>query len=241
MRIKFQLCTVGIAVALFAAGCSKKSSSPTAPQNTAPAFPSVTIKGPSTSSSDAHAQTAVAYTTEVNALTNSGLFGAFAGMNGTQTGSTWTWVVTEGTLSVTFTEAQQADGSYTWSWKENGTNSQTNVVYNNWVFFSGNRSADGRNGEWKVFNDDATTLAGDFTWATNASNVLSATLLSYNTSGSLTGKIAVTNNHADNSGEVDYYVGTVMTFKATWTSTGAGTWWTYDSGTGTQTGTGTWS
>ncbi len=239
MHFRIHLTTAAIAITLLAAGCSKKSSAPTSPQ-TAPSFPSVAIKGPNTSSSDAHAQETVAYTTEVNALANSGLFGAFAGTNGVQAGNTWTWSVTEGTLTVTFNETLQNDGSYTWAWKENGTNSQTHVVYNNWVFFSGNRSADNKNGEWKVYNDNTTILAGDLTWSTNASNVLTSTLMTYDTTGTLKGKIAITNN-ADNSGEVDYYVGAVMTFKATWTAAGTGTWWTYDSTSGNQTGTGTWS
>ncbi len=241
MRTKLYLVTIGIAIALVATSCNKKSSSPTAPQSsTPPAFPSVTVKGPNTTSTDSHAQLAVTYSAEVNALANSALFGAFAGLNPAQTGSTWTWTVVESTLTVTFTETQNADGSISWSWKENGTDPSTHVTYSNWVFFSGTRSADGKSGEWKVYNDNTTILAADFTWSTSASNVFTGTLQGYNSSGVLTDKIVVINN-ADGSGEVDAWNATVLVFKATWVAAGTGTWTTYDSTTGAQTATGTWS
>jgi hypothetical protein len=244
MQIRFLLLAVALAAAIVLSGCSKSSSStPTSPgttQNSAPAFPSIVVAGPKTTSSDAHATETVAYAASVNAYTNSGLFAAFTGTSGTQSGNTWTWTFTEATLSVTFNEIKQTDGSYTWSWIENGTNANTHVTYNNWTFFSGNRTADGKNGEWKVFNDNTSTLAGDFVWATNASGTLTATLSAYNSTGTFTGRYIVTNN-SDSSGEVDVYTGTVLVFKATWIAAGSGSWWTYDSGTGTQTGTGTWS
>jgi hypothetical protein len=241
MHTKLYLLTIGIAIALVGAGCSKKSSSPTSPQTSnAPTFPSVVVKGPTTNSTDQYAQTTKAYATEANALTSTALFAAFSGLNPTQNGSTWTWTVTEQTLTVTFTETQQADGSLTWSWKQNGTDPQTQVVYNNWVFFSGTHNADGKSGDWKVYNDNTTTVAGDYAWSTNASGVLTATLTSYNTDGTLDGKLVIVNN-TDNSGEVDVYTGTVLTFKATWVASGSGTWWTYNSTSGTQTSTGTWS
>jgi hypothetical protein len=241
MRTKFVLFTIAVAVAVVLAGCSKSSTTPNSPvtQNTAPSFPSVTVSGPTTTSTEAHAQLAVGYAAEVNAYSNSGLFGAFAGMNGTQNGNTWTWTITEGTLGVTFTETKQSDGSYTWSWVENGTDPSTKVTYSNWTFFSGNRTSDGKNGDWKVYKDNTTVVAADFSWTTNASGTPTGTVLGY-TSGTLATKIAVVNN-SDKSGEVDVYAGTVLTFKATWIASGAGSWWMYDSGTGTQTGTGTWT
>ena len=128
MHTKLYLLTIGIAIALVGAGCSKKSSSPTSPQTSnAPTFPSVVVKGPTTNSTDQYAQTTKAYATEANALTSTALFAAFSGLNPTQNGSTWTWTVTEQTLTVTFTETQQADGSLTWSWKQNGTDPQTRL------------------------------------------------------------------------------------------------------------------
>jgi hypothetical protein len=241
MRTNFILFTAVLAGTIVLAGCSKSSSTtPTSSTtNTAPPFPSVTVSGPTTTSTEAHAQLAIGYAAEVNAYSSTGLFGAFAGMNGTQNGNTWTWTITKGTLSVTFTETKQSDGSYTWSWVENGTDPSTKVVYTNWTFFSGNRTSDSKSGNWRVYQDNTTVVAADFSWTTNATGTLTGTVLGY-TNGTLATKILVVNN-SDKSGEVDVYAGTVLTFKATWIANGAGSWWTYDSGTGNQTGTGTWT
>ncbi len=240
MSTRFFLFVTAIVLTVVLSGCGSKSSSPTAPAtNTAPSFPSVAISGPKTTSTDQHAQMTVAYAAEVNAYTSGAVFAEFTGQNGTQSGNTWTWTVTNGTLTVTFSETKQSDGSYTWQWVANGTDPSTHVTYSNWTFFSGTRSVDGKNGDWKVFNDNKTSLAADFSWSTNAGGTLSGNALLYDTTGTLTGKITAVNN-TDKSGEVDVYTGTVLTFKATWVAAGSGSWWTYDN-TGTQSGTGTWS
>jgi hypothetical protein len=134
---------------------------------------------------------------------------------------------------------KQTDWSYTWSLTLNGTESGSSTTYNNWVAFTGTSSADGKSGDFKAYDDNTTTLAGDFVWSVDANSKLTATLTSYS-SGTADGKVVIVNN-ADGSGELDAYSGTVLTFKSTWVASGAGTWWTYDSSTGTQTGTGTWT
>lgn len=241
MRTRLFLLTIGIVIALVAAGCNKKSSSPTAPQTTAPTFPLVTIKGPNTNSTDQYAQTTKATCASVSALTTPAFLGALITVNPTQSGNTWTWSATEGTLTITSTATKQSDGSYTWSAKLNGMNPSDSVTYNNWVALTGSSSADGKSGDFKSYVVNATTLEGDFTWTTNASGVLTATLQSYSSDGStVTGKLVITNN-SDNSGELDVYTGTVLTFKSTWVAAGSGTWWTYSVTTGAQTGTGTWT
>jgi hypothetical protein len=241
MRTKLFLFTFAVAMALVAAGCSK-SSSPTSPQtSSAPTFPLVTIKGPNTNSTNTYAQTTKATCASVSALTTPAFLGALITVNPTQSGNTWTWTATEATLSITSTATKQSDGSYTWSATLNGIDPSDSVHYNNWVALTGSSSADGKSGDFKSYNVNATTLEGDFIWSTNASGVLTATLQSYSSNGStVTGKLVITNN-PDNSGELDEYTGTVLVFKSTWVAAGTGSWWTYDSGTGTQTGTGTWS
>ncbi len=239
MQTRLSLLAIAIAVALVAAGCNKNSS--TAPQTTqAPTFPSVTFTGPTTNSSDSHAIQAKTYATSINAYSSGALFAAFGGLNPAQSGNTWTWTVTEGTLTVTYSMTKQADGSYTWQWVENGTDQSSGAVYHNWVFFSGSRTADGKSGDWKVYQDSTTKLAADFSWSTNASSVLTGSLKIYDTNGTTIVEQLTVINNPGGSGEVDIYTGNVVTFKATWTSTGTGTWWTYDN-TGTQTGTGTWT
>ena len=241
MRTRLFLFTIGLAIALVAGGCNKKSSSPTSPQTTTPTFPLVTIKGPNTNSTDVYAQTTKATCSSVSALTTPAFLGALITVNPTQNGNTWTWTATEGTLSITSTATKQSDGSYTWSATLNGMDPQDSVVYNNWVALTGSSSADGKSGDFKSYNINVTTLEGDFIWTTNASGVLTATLQSYSSNGTtVTGKIVITNN-TDNSGELDEYTGTVLVFKSTWVTAGSGTWWTYDQSSGAQTGTGTWT
>ncbi|HEY6952529.1 MAG TPA: hypothetical protein VI758_08975 [Bacteroidota bacterium] len=240
MRTRHFLFTLGTALALVAGGCDKKDSTTTGPQtNTPPPFPSVTVTGPSTTSSDTYAQTTIAYATAFGALTNPAMFTPFSGQNSVQSGNTWTWTVTAGTLTITFTTTKEADGSYTWSWKQNGYDSSSHTTYVNWVFISGSRSADGKNGEWMIYEDNTTTLSARLTWATNAGGTLTATWFGY-TNGVITDKLVIVNN-SDKSGELTVYDGTVLIFKSTWIANGSGTWWTYSSSTGLQTGTGTWS
>ncbi len=239
MKTKLYLLIVAIVVALVAAGCNKSSS--TSPQTSQPpTFPSVTFKAPATNSTDSYATMTKSYATSINAYSSGALFAAFGGMNPAQNGNTWTWTITEGTLTVTYTMTKLADNSVTWQWMENGTDQSTGAVYHNWVFFSGSRSADGKSGDWKVFQDSTTNLAADFAWSTSATNVLTGTLKVYASNGTtITDQLTVINN-GDGSGEVDVYTGAVVTFKATWVASGAGTWWTYNT-SGTQTGTGTWT
>ncbi|HEY6952531.1 MAG TPA: hypothetical protein VI758_08985 [Bacteroidota bacterium] len=238
MRQTIYFAVVATAVAVGMMGCSKSST--TAPVTpTAPAFPSVTFKGPATASTDANAQATIALATSANAYSNGAVFATFAGVNPAQSGNSWTWSYTAGNWSITFTETKQPDGSYTWQWVENGTNPNNHAVYSNWTFFSGSRSADGANGDWKVYYDSTTTLNAEFTWST-VSGVKTGSLKVYASNGiTITDQMTVINN-TDGSGEVDVYTGAVVTYKSTWSANGSGTWWTY-SNTGTQTGTGTWS
>lgn len=221
-------------------GCSKKSDNPTAPATTtAPSFPKETFKGPTTNSSDYNVGIVNGYVAVANAYSN--YFNFFAGTNATQNGNTWTWSVTNGTESVVFSMTKQSDGSYTWKWVVNGTDQSSGRTYNNKTLFEGTVSADGKNGEWKVYQDTTSLLTADFVWATNSSGKLTGTLNLYHDDGStIDTKYQIINN-SDNSGEVDLYSGTVLVYKATWKADGSGTWTTYDSTSGNQTATGTWS
>jgi antitoxin component YwqK of YwqJK toxin-antitoxin module len=221
-------------------GCSKKSDNPTGPTTSAaPSFPTETFKGPKTSSSDYNVGIVNGYVELANAY--SGYFNVFAGTNATQNGNTWTWSITSGNESVTFSMTKQSDGSYHWNWVVNGTDQSTGRVYNNKILFEGTISSDGKNGEWKVYQDTTSLLAADFVWTTNSSGTLSGTLNIYQDNGSTIDEQYLIKNNSDGSGEVDLYSGTVPVYKATWKADGSGTWFTYDSATGAQTGTGTWS
>ncbi len=222
-------------------GCSKKDdSSPTAPStpSTPPTAPTINFRGPQTSSQDTYAQLTVTYATMFNGF--SGLFAPLSSSQGAWVGNTWTWSVTSGTLTVTYTCTRQTDGSYTWKCTLNGTDSPH--VYTNFTVWEGMVNAANNGGSWSVYDEDA-TAAGvksvEYTWATDGSGVLTGTFKGYD-NGVLSVRYVVTNN-TNGSGEVNFYDGTVLVYKATWTATGTGQWWIYDSSTGTQSNAGTWS
>ncbi len=229
---------VGVVVVLLVAGCNKNSTNPTGP-TTQPSFPSVTLKGPNTNSTEAHAVETKTNISALNTMTSPTYLAALILITPTQNGNVWTWAFTQGTLTLTATATTQTDGSNAWSVKLNGKDPSTDSTYNNWIAVTGTSSADGKSGDFKTYNINSTVLAGEIVWSTDASNKLTATFTAY-TNGTASGKSIVTNN-ADGSGELDSYVGTILVFKSTWVAAGTGTWWTYDATTGNQTGTGTWS
>lgn len=243
MQTRNVLFTIGLVIALVATGCNKSSTNnPTSPQQTtAPTFPTVTLKGPNTNSSDTYAQLTKQTVASVSVLTTPTFLSALILVNPTQSGNVWTWSATEGSLTITGTSTVQNNGGYVWSAKLNGLDPSDSVTYNNWQALYGSSSADGKSGNFSSYDVNTTTLASTFVWATAADSVLTATLTSYDTNGTtVTGKIVIINN-PDNSGELDEYSGTTLVYKSVWVAAGSGTWTTYDSSTGTQTGTGTWS
>lgn len=225
-------------------GCKKDSTSdPAGGGTSAPSVPAPpTLKGPSTSSTDVHATQTKSHVTTANAyMTQFAAMSAVSSMPGTSAGTdTWTWTVTVGGATYTWTATKNANGSFTWTATINGTSG--GVTYNNWVAYEGTIAADGKTGDWHFHDLNTTVMSAKFTYSTAADGTITATVLAYS-SGNLTYRADVTNK-TDNSGEVDVYGGTttnVLVFKAVWTGTGSGTWWTYDSTTGLQTATGTWS
>jgi hypothetical protein len=236
MQNRLSLFVFGFALSLLAAGCSKKSS-PTSPQtSTPPTFPTVTLKGPNTSSTDTYAVKTKTDIAGLNGTVASPEISLILSVTPVHNGNTWTWTLIEGAATITATATTQPDGSNLWTAKINGTIPGDTVTYNNWTAISGTSSADGKSGNFNTYNVNDTTVAGTAVWTTNSSGQLLATLSLFS-QGVLTGKSIVTNN-ADGSGELDEYAGSTLVFKSTWVNAGSGTWWTY-SNTGTQSGT--WS
>jgi hypothetical protein len=221
--------------ALLAAGCSKKESTPTQPSGAAPTVPTVNFKGPNTTSTDANAQATKSYVQAMNGC--AAVFTPFVSLPAQQSGNTWTWTYTDRTLTVKFTCIPQSDGSYQWALVLNGTDPSSGTVYNNWTEVDGATTADGKNGSWRIYDVNRTTVAAEYEWTTTGS-VLTGTLKAY-TNGVLSGQTVVVNN-PDNSGELRVYTGTKLTYKSVWQTNGSGQWWTYDLN-GNQTGTGTWT
>lgn len=224
-----------LAFAFVLSGCSKNDSSPTEPQLSAPTVPSLVFTGPNTTSTETNAQMIKSYVSAMNSFTT--MFAPYQYIQSVRDGNTWTWNYTEGTLTIKMTSTYQSDGSYLWKLILNGKDPSDGTTYNNWTAMEGSTSGDGKSGSWKIYEENTTTVGGDFAWATS-NNVLTGTQKEY-TNGVSTGQIVLVNN-PDNTGEMRVYEGTVMTYKATWTAAGSGQWWTYNS-SGTQTGTGSWT
>jgi hypothetical protein len=202
-------------------GCKKDESSTTSPTTTTTTIPTVTFKGPS--SSETHAQTANTYAQSMNGVMSASA--AFSALPASTSGNVSTWSYSYGGLTETFTGKKQSDGSYTWTWVFNG--SDGTHTYNNWTFWSGTTSADGKTGSWSFYEYGTTHSVEDLNYTT-VNGVLSGTWLIYNTSGVVASKIVIINN-TDNSGEFDwYYDGTTLYEKVTWTASGTGTWATYN-------------
>lgn len=225
-------------ITLVAYGCSKSSSTSTSPTTNPPKPPSITFKGPNTNSSDPYAQMTKSLATSFSSIIAA--YSSFFATNAQQNGDTWTWTVTEPpSFTATFTAGKQSDGSYSWKLVMNGRSSSDTVTYNNWTALQGTSSADGKSGDWKVYYPNTTIVSGEVIWSTDNTGKMTGTIRSYSNTGALTGSIAIINN-TDGSGEIDEYQGSTLVFKAVWTSSGSGTWWTYNNN-GTQTGTGTWT
>jgi hypothetical protein len=220
-------------------GCKDDKSNPSdSNSNTpvAPSFPQITFNGPNTTSTDPNAQLAISYATSLNAgLTQSTIFAALPAQ---QNGNTYTWTYAAAGATYTLTAVKQNNGSFTWTVVLNGTAGAT--TYNNFKVCEGTSSADGKSGTWIFYELGVAGKTGEFVYSTSASNVLTGTMNSYNTSGTLTSKTVMINN-PDGSGSMESYDdGVHRNYRSDWIANGSGTWYTYND-SGVQTGTGTWT
>jgi hypothetical protein len=222
MRNRFSLLTLGVVIALIVSGCDKLKNPTDA--TSAPPFPTLTLKGPNTNSSDAHAQQTKSIITTFNASVSPTYLTFLVSVNPTQNGDTWTWTVTQGTLTLTTTATKQNNGSNAWSAKLNGADPFTDTTYNNWIAFSGTATTDNKSGNLNSYRINTTTILGNALWTTDTTGKVTATFTSYENDAA-TAKGVVVNN-ADGSGELDLYTGIILTYKSTWVAAGSGTWMT---------------
>ncbi len=218
------------------AGC-KKDSTTTGPSTQKPTAPVITVTGPKTQSSDTHALQAQSYAGMVNGF--AGFAQPYAQMPGTQNGNVWTYTYTVGTFTVTMTATVATNGDAAWKLVYNGTEPGDTTVFHNWVAMEGTTTADGKSGNWKIYYLNSTVLEALFTFSTNAAGAVTSELAVYDEHSVLQAKYKFINNK-DGSGELDLYTGTTLIQKITWTSTGSGSWWTYDNN-GNQTGHDVWT
>lgn len=223
-------------------GCSKKEESPTSTTTgTAPVIPTVTFTGPSKTNTDPtyHAQAAAGY-----ALAMSSVFApvqAFALMPAQQSGNQWRWTMTDGQLTIIFQSQKNSDGSYGWQYIFNGTEG-TNT-YNNFIVWQGTVSADGKSGEWLIYDEDTQKLSNSFTYQTNAQGVKTGTWETKNDQGTATIQRIILVNNPDGSGYCDVYElynsTLVKVEHIEWAANGSGSWVEYNSA-GQQRDSGSW-
>lgn len=217
-------------LSLLITSCSKKDDKAVDPgdggDSQAPGIPTVSFKGPNTQSTDQYALLTKSSVESFNAYPQL-LSAMFSSTKPSNSNGQWLWVVSPGQgATETFTAKKNSDGSYTWTLVLNGT--IQNDTYSNWKALEGTTSADGKTGNWKIYDDNTTTLVGEFTWSTNSGGILSGTFLSYE-NGATSGKFEVVNN-PDNSGSLKVYSNNILSFYSTWKADGTGTWHSYENG-----------
>ena len=222
---------------LLLSSCSKDSS--TEPEKTEPekteakplTIKTVDVPEAMKKVSDAKASTTVAYVNLANSFNAyTALFQVPQGAN--SSGNTYTW--SRDGLSITMYYTEESD-NLSWKLVFNGTEDGT--VYNNWVAMEASQSADQKNGWMKIYEENSTAVASEWTWTTDSNGQYSFIMQSKGGEG--TSKIVVKSN-PDKSGELNFYTNNVRTSKTTWDKDGNGQWWEYDA-QGNLLNSGSWS
>ncbi|MBI2428338.1 MAG: hypothetical protein HYV29_06000 [Ignavibacteriales bacterium] len=105
-------------------------------------------------------------------------------------------------------------------------------------------STDGKNGYWRVYEENDTLRQGEYSWST-ASNGTVTGIISDFTNGIEDGRAVFTSN-TDGSGELNVYdkvtgvANLVLKTHIVWQTNGSGTWTTYKND-GTIESTGSWT
>ncbi|OFX43705.1 MAG: hypothetical protein A2046_03580 [Bacteroidetes bacterium GWA2_30_7] len=205
----------------------------------------VTVPTKLQSSTDSNAATAVGYLNTMNSLTTyTSIFtppaNATHSTNKNST-DTWNWTYDDGqghtfafvyTYSVTSTQ-------HIWDIKL-GINGATPVDYAH-----AEETLDGTVGNMSFYYSALSNYAGTdlsnyywyYTWNVDANGYGNITMEAHNGTTDVLKYTATVNS--DGSGEVNYYINSVLKYRLTWTAAGTGTWYVYDEN-GTET-TGTWS
>ncbi|MGE5400611.1 MAG: hypothetical protein ACM3S2_09420 [Ignavibacteriales bacterium] len=227
MRNRFGY-TVAILMTLliFAAGCSKKDSNPSSPADTGtqtpPPVPNVIFNGPVSSSQNPMLMLVNGYVKSMNLFLN--YSSLFANVQATYDNGIWSRKFLNGTLTMTLNATPQQDGSFLWKLTVSGTSDS--VSYNNWLALEGTTSADGKTGNWKLFANNSQLLQGEYAWKQNPDGSLTGSVNAFDNSGKLITRTELTNN-SDKTGQVLFYLGQTLSFKALWDANGGGQWWQY--------------
>jgi hypothetical protein len=207
------------------AGCSKSSNNGgTAPELVAPVF-----AGPDSDITAAPCY--AAYLADSCAMAfnvpAAQYLSLLSGLNGSQSGGTWSWTGTKNGVTVTWTATPASEG-YNWKLVENGPSA--GITFDNWTALSGYETTDGKNGSWMLYYPNTSSPLDSVSWSTATSGVLSGTVFVYNPlQGTVAETLEFTNDKANKSGELKIYLGAPSAASRVWDIT-----WTASGGTWTQ-------
>ncbi len=232
MKNKLSIFLFVVLFGLFLASCAEDK--PTEPEKTTPVELNIkTVDVPSAMKqiSDPKAAATLGYVS----LTNSfNLYQTFFHIPQTATGADGKFTWTNGGLSLTMFQTNSG-GNNTWKMVVSGTDGT--VTYNNWVAMEASQSADETNGWMKIYKENSTEVASEWTWTSDSNGKYTFTLISYDENE--INKIQITSN-PDLSGELRFFTNNVLVSKTTWDKDGNGQWWEYDA-QGNLTDSGSWS
>ncbi len=168
-------------------------------------------------------------------------FGSYTSGESDYDNGVWTWSYTNGQLTLYVTAEDNGDGTVTWKWIWDGTDSY-GQVYDQWVFLNGTYDKEGKNGQWTMYYTNSVQAVIAAEWSTTAGGVKNLEVNYFEEDGTEILRYVVVSN-PDNSGSFSYfyeYEGSmILALQATWNAAGAGSYTTYDTD-GTVVSTVTW-
>jgi len=158
-------------------------------------------------------------------------FIGYVNNNGEYDNGIWTWTYTAGQLTLYVTAEDNGDGTVTWKWIWDGTDSY-GTVYDHWVFLSGTYAKDGKNGEWTMYHTNSVQPVIHAEWETSASGVQDLEVNYYEEDGTEVVRYVAESN-PDGSGFFSYYYeyedSLVLYLNAIWNANGSGSYTIYNS------------
>ncbi|NOX88735.1 MAG: hypothetical protein GXO77_06895 [Calditrichaeota bacterium] len=237
----FKLFAIIIVLSLGIFACSSDKNNPVDQQEEPPQGLEISqVEAPAKmqNSTDPQANLTVTYLnllnsfqTYTNLLTPQGQTRKVGDAAGTTDGPPWVYSWTNGTLKITLT-INIEDRQYHWKVVYDGSLGEIN--FDNFVFIEAWSALDGKSGSLVVNDNKTGSKVLEWNWQKDDEDTVTMTFWGY-----LSDVKIIATQKADLSGSLEYYEGSQLTFKATWTSDGSGSWWVYDNGTVSDSGT--WS
>ncbi len=227
--MKRLLAVLLIAGLIFALGCSKDSTKPEenppeVPQNLEESVVSV----PETAPLEVQAFAGYVNVFRYQFHVYNSLFTAATGQEPKYEDGKWVWTYSapQGNLTITVKAQTLDNGDQKWEIYFSGTftGPDTVLTVTNWKAAEGTISADGKRGEWTVYEYNSTEVAAHYSWTTADDGTVTATLES-----DIYKYVVI--NRPDGSGSVKVYENDTLVFEANWNADGSGQWTNYKNNT----------